>query len=128
MYEDCLSGCLVEQNLSEIERPFPDETGQETIDSRERALPVLANIRRIFSRDDSSIGDQDHSLLMQLQEAFKKSSYGLAPVQCEMNHSTIHLFGTVKSYFALQMAIQLTRTKASQYRILLDITVVPNAY
>lgn len=127
MYENGLAGGVVEDTLAEIERSVAEDLHQESIEAHEQSFPILTANRRSFSRESSCLGEPDSSLLVQLQDAFKKSSYSLAGVECEVGRSTILLSGTVRSYFALQKTIQLTREKVPRRRILLNVAVVPHA-
>lgn len=67
----------------------------------------------------------DHSLTEALRESFVRSGYGLGELECIANESTIVLYGLVRRYFDLQMAINLTRKIAGKRQVILEVDVVP---
>ncbi|WP_373651415.1 BON domain-containing protein [Schlesneria sp. DSM 10557] len=119
----------VEEDLTEFGLHYPEGSNEEGVRIGQLSTPVIRPLRRsLIGLGDSNDYGCDDALTTNLQQTLAKSSYGLARVQCVVSPSEVHLFGTVKTYFAVQMAIQLARGTAATRRIKLDIDVVPKLY
>lgn len=116
-----------EEDSREFGLRNPDGLSEESTHAEPRMLGVIGNLRRsLIGIGDSNNDGRDVVLTTKLQQAMAESSYGLADVQCVIDSSTVYLFGIVKSYFALQMAIQLARGTAATRCITLDVNVLPS--
>lgn len=129
MFDRCLSigsVCCVQDELMDC---VQHDSEEGRISGRRRPLPVLANLRRsLHPWRDASVNVGHDSLATRLRRGFIQSDYDLSDVQCEIDSSTVHLYGIVRSYHALQIAIQITRSIAVGNRIELDIDVVPKLH
>lgn len=132
MLDLCLSVvplCCVEEVPLELRRDGSNSLSRDRSVVRQRTLPILEKLRESIARaNDSSHDRSDEVLTTQLQRALVHSGYCLTNVHCEIESSTVHLFGFVKSYHALQMAIQIARKIAAGRRIQLEVDVVPRLY
>lgn len=86
---------------------------------------VLGKFRRRFSGLSVSADiDRDVTLAMKLQREFARSSWDLTGVWCEVDPSTVNLFGVVRSRRALQVALEIARNVADGRRLQLDVDVM----
>lgn len=129
MHDACLSAGCVESNSTQFKLTYLDASDQERVCVEQRTRPMIESLRQsLTGGGESNDNGRAVALTTTLQQAFSNSSYGLVDVQCVINRSTVHLFGIVRSYFALQMAIQLARGAAETRRITLNVDVVPRLY
>lgn len=119
----------IQEDSTEFGCHHQDGLGEESDRVERRAFPVIGDLRRSpIDFGKSNNNGRDVALTTKLRQALAKSSYGMADIQCVIDSSTVKLFGIVKSYFALQMAIQLARGVAATRRIQLNVDVVPKLY
>lgn len=132
MLDLCLSIvplCCVEEVPLEFRRNGSSSLSRDRSAVHQRPRPILEKIRENISRASNSNHDRgDKVLTAQLQRALAQSTYCLNDVRCEIDSATVHLFGVVKSYHALQMAIQIARKMAAGRRVELEVDVVPRLY
>lgn len=112
----------------------PHQNGQSV---RFRPASILSHFRRSLLRPSSprngiyngiQNGGEPVSLTINALAMLDHSNSHLTNVHIEIDPTTVHLFGSVKSYRALQIVTRVAQDIASGRRIDLDVDVVPGLY